>query len=184
MLRPRYLGVVGLILASLAAKLGANENNAEATSAPPAAEEQTECHVVGRVTSVDGTGLANVTVEWGSIRQPFKRRQSATTDAEGKYTLKLKSLDGHSRLVAFLPGHALAYANSNLTFGRHERNFVLRANPKTSVEVSSEQERIEDPAALGRAVNLAPTTGHVAAGLSSTSKVSRLQVFVWRHLRR
>lgn len=90
------------------------------------------CVVTGQVTDLAGAGLADATVEWGSDKLPFERRQRTTTDATGRYRLVLASRDGTFHLAASAAGYATRVADSTFGPGEYVRDFKLRKTRQLS----------------------------------------------------
>jgi protocatechuate 3,4-dioxygenase beta subunit len=93
------------------------------TSKPPKGDEYM---VMGRVLDASGHPIAGATVEWGSDKTRFQRRQRAKTDKDGTYTMVLKSLDNENHLAASAAGYATEIADSTISRGRQTRDFTLR----------------------------------------------------------
>jgi hypothetical protein len=80
----------------------------------------------------DGRPIARATVEWGSDREPFERRQRVETDEAGKYTMAVKAHENTWHLAASADRHSAQLADSLILKGKHERNFILKPVPQDS----------------------------------------------------
>ncbi len=127
-------------------------------SAKRSAEKPTV--VIGHVANVDGKPIAGATVEWGHAKTPFKQRTRVETDADGKYKLVLKSLEGHGWLAASAPDYASSIGSLQLKQGLLEHNFVLSAiSEKSHVAAGEVVDQHNHPIAGARVEARTAVTG-------------------------
>src|SRR3954447_12410064 len=118
-----------LILAAMLAVIGwvtggvAAFGQAEKDAKPAVAGDYI---VSGHVRDSEGHGLVGATVEWGSDKTSFTRRQRVATDKDGAYRLVIKKLNGENHFAAAAPGYSAEYESSTFVRGSQVRDFVLR----------------------------------------------------------
>src|SRR4051794_30725418 len=86
--------------------------------------------VTGHVKDLDGHAIAGASIEWGSHKKSFNRRQRVTTDKDGAYRIVITKPGRDDQLAASAAGYATELRQSTFEPGEQVRDFILRTMPQ------------------------------------------------------